>query len=136
MVDRFLTGRSQVIRFRDCLSQPIVVSSGVPQGSHLGPLLFCIFINDLADSFRFATPLFFADDLKLFASISSLDDARNLQGDLDRLTDWCIRNRLSLNLSKCHVMRISRLLSTLNFAYSLDAIQLFSIESVCDLGVS
>ena len=127
-VGSYLTGRSQVIRVR--------VSSGVPQGSHLGPLLFCIFINDLADSFEFATPLFYADDLKLFARINSVDDALNLQRDLDRLSIWCTDNKLSLNLAKCHVLRISRSLGTIIFAYSLNTIRLSCIESVRDLGVS
>ena len=114
----------------------IFASSGVPQGSHLGPVLFCIFINDLADSFHFATPLFYADDLKLFSRINSFDDARNLQCDLGRLTDWCSVNRLSLNLSKCQVMRISQSFSSVSYAYYLVKMHLSGIESVCDLGVT
>lgn len=110
--------------------------SGVPQGSHLGPLLFCIFFNDLAELFQFGNPLLFADDLKLFATVNSIDDARNLQGDLDRLHNWCTDNRLPLNLTKCQVVRISRSLSTYTFEYSLGRMPLSGIESVHDLGVT
>ena len=96
----------------------------MPQGSHLGPLLFCIFINDLAELFLFGTPLLFADDLKLFATVITIDDAQNLQGDLDILFNWCTVNRLPLNLTKCQVLRISRSHSTYEFAYSLGQTQI------------
>ena len=67
--------------FKSCLYE---ISSGVPQGSNLGLLFFCPFINDLNDVIG-CQKLFFADDLKIFSSIISVDDCIDLQVALDNV---------------------------------------------------
>ena len=64
--------RSQYVRISGWDSHIFIVQSGVPQGSHLGPLLFILFINDVVNSFKFSKCLLFADPLKLFKSIKSI----------------------------------------------------------------
>ena len=66
------------------------MSSGVPQGSVVGPLLFSIYINDLADTVSSKLRLF-ADDAVLYRRVSSLNDCRGIQEDLDRISSWCER---------------------------------------------
>ena len=66
----------------DFLSDRIVTTSGVPQGSHHGPLLFMIYINDAVDVLRSSSALIYADDIKLFLKIESLLDASLLPRDL------------------------------------------------------
>ena len=61
----YLNGREQFVRVDNIKSKPLSVTSGVPQGSLLGPILFCKYINDQPDALRFGEPFMFADDLKI-----------------------------------------------------------------------
>ena len=80
------------------MSDLFIVTSGVPQGSHLGPLLFNIFIDDLPFVLNFCNCLLFADDLKLFRKIRDPSYCQLLQLDLDSISDWCSNNLLTLNI--------------------------------------
>lgn len=73
------------MKFNECLSKEIAVRSGVPRGSHLGPLLFVLFINDISGVFLSSRFSLYADDLKIYRSVTSIEDAELLQLDLDRL---------------------------------------------------
>jgi hypothetical protein len=84
------------------------VTSGVPQGSHLGPVLFSIFINDIKNVIRDSLFLLYADDLKKFYNIRSEQDCVRIQNDLCRMVSWCESNGLELNISKWKVIRYSR----------------------------
>ena len=63
------------------------VTSGIPQWSVHGPILFTIYINDLPDIVQNVAKLF-ADDTKLYATVINTNDERKLQGDIDRLMQW------------------------------------------------
>ena len=69
-------------------SEWLEVSSGVPQGSIPGPLLFVIFINDLPDIFKNQMRLY-ADDSKIIAVIKNDDDISAFPEDIYRLLEWC-----------------------------------------------
>lgn len=111
------------------------VSSGVPQGSHIGPLLFNIFINDVVKVFKFAKVLMYADDLKIYCSVKSVADAIALQHDIDLFAVWCQKNRLSLNVDKCKCMSFYRSRRPIHFEYSIDSVTLCRLTEVRDLGV-
>jgi len=81
-------------------------SSGVPQGSVLGPLLFIIYANDIPDlQLVCSTTQMFADDIKIYAAISTLNDALKLQHDLDILAAWSKDWQLRFNTAKCKLMQ-------------------------------
>ena len=107
-VSSYLYNRTQRVIFEDTPSDTINVSSGVPQGSHLGPILFLLFINDISSVIEFSKILLYADDVKLFKSYTSTEERCLLQTDLNNLVAWCDRNDLPLNLNKCKTMCFSR----------------------------
>ena len=131
----YLMNRVQVIRVGNQFSTPVAVGSGVPQGSHLGPLLFILFINDLKGVFRNCRFLMYADDLKIFRTIGSGHDAVLLQEDLSRFERWCTANRMVLNTAKCVLMRAHRSVQGIMSSYTLCNAPLIEVDDVTDLGV-
>lgn len=131
----YLSNRSQCVNILGSKSRFFKVTSGVPQGSHLGPLLFIIFINDVANLFKYSKCLMYADDLKLFLSVKSILDAISLQSDIDLLSNWCQYNCLYLNINKCKAMSYHRNSSKINFEYMIDGCILETVNEIRDLGV-
>ena len=77
----FLSNKLQIVRVNGRVSDPVMVLSGIPQGSVLGPILFIIYINDFPDVMKSTMYLFFADDTKLMNRIRSISNAIDLQRD-------------------------------------------------------
>lgn len=134
-LESYLKGRVQFVCIDEVLSKPILVSSGVPQGSHLGPLLFLIFINDLPSIFLNSSQLLFADDLKFFRCIKSINDCHLLQDDISKLSQWCTKNQLYLNVAKCQCFSFCRNFSEIIFDYKIENQVLERVREKKDLGV-
>jgi hypothetical protein len=131
----YLVGRRQFVLMGGSRSRVFSVATGVPQGSHMGPLLFLLFVNDIIGRVKYSKCLMYADDLKVFLPISSVRDCSYLQRDLDSLFSWCQVNRLALNLSKCKTMSFRRRINPILFEYEIDGVTLDRVNRMSDLGI-
>lgn len=131
----YLSDRMSYVVLNGTRSEDFHVTSGVPQGSHLGPLLFNIFINSIIHCFHHAASYLFADDLKLTLPIKSMQDYYLLQADLDRLVEWCKENRMSLNIEKCFHIKFCRNKNVYSTKYSILGNTLKEVNSIRDLGI-
>ena len=115
-------------------SNYVPVTSGVPQGSVIGPLLFLIYINALPDTVNpHVLTSLFADDAKL-ANFFKLHETNNMQEALNSLCKWMFDWELELAPSKCVVMRIG--CNDQPPVYSLNGVLLPVIKKFKDLGIT
>ncbi|KAF2351762.1 Endonuclease/exonuclease/phosphatase [Trinorchestia longiramus] len=104
-IRNWLTGRTQRVMIHDQASDSTLVTSGVPQGSILGPLLFIICINDL--DVRIISKINkFADDTELSHRAFTERDRVTIQSDLNRLEQWIEPWQMSFNFDKCSVIHV------------------------------
>lgn len=109
-IQSFLTSRSAIVKVYGSKSEMFTIPSGVPQGSHLGPLIFVLFINDLCHWIK-NDKVLYADDLKFYRAVSSPIDCLALQSDMDSLMKWCDENGMEVNAKKCQVITFDPKLS-------------------------
>ena len=96
----------------------VSATSGVPQGSVLGPVLFLLYINNLPNSLTSKVRLF-ADDAIAYSEINSISDSQILQQDLDKLTLWEKTWLMEFNPIKCEVLSVTRKRNPVAYSYSL-----------------
>ena len=105
-IANFLLNRNQRVAINGFQSNPSKVISGVPQGTILGPVLFLIYIADIADNITHSTVSSYADDSKVSKEIRSEVDGKELQDDTDMLYRWTANNLMQFNTTKFEVLRI------------------------------
>lgn len=139
LINSFLSGRSQRVVSDERFSFSKEIKQGVPQGSILGPILFCMFINDLPSVCKYASVHLYADDVQLHLAkpFSNLNELVLLiNEELKHIYTWSVANGLLLNPSKSQVIPISknnfnlRLLHDIN----LNNNKIKAVESVTSLG--
>ena len=135
-INSWLTNRSQQVTIDGEMSHPIPVTSGVPQGTVLGPLMFLLYINDIGEMIDSNTRVkLFADDCLLFRPIREPKDQTQLQEDLNHLKSWADTWQMSFNPQKCEAMHITRSRKTKPHTYQIMGVNLKDVDQCRYLGV-
>ena len=131
-ISSYLSGRQQRVRINSSYSNTINVTSGVPQGSLLGPLLFTLFVSDLTCiNSKIAHMVKYADDSTLLFVIKSECDLQLLQNEMCRKTTWAQTNRMEINPCKSNLLFFTKR----NTSSCILPSELFSIKAVSTLKI-
>ena len=131
-IESFLHNRSYRVKIGDALSGAFPVRSGVPQGSVIGPLLFLLYVNGLGDKVSSATLSTYADDTKVYLSVSCPSDATVFQNQLDTVSSWSKTWLLAINFLKSFILQIG---PVYQHVYNINQNNLEVMTSARDLGV-
>ena len=136
----YLEDRQQRVVIGNKISNSIGVTSGVPQGSILGPTLFILFLNDITNNLSYGTDIaMYADDTKIWRRMGSQDDHWILQRDINCLLNWAHVNKMKFHPSKSHVLTISNSNNLNsqreNFVYAIDDNPIDYTDLEKDLGI-
>ena len=136
----FLTNRTQSVKLRQSLSNSSSLTSGIPQGSVLGPILFLIYTFDIPSKSIYSNPPLdnrvyissFADDTKYYTT-ANLHNRLKLESTLLSLLNWSQRNHMSINMDKCNILHLGKKHHQ-NYPYSIDKIPLHQTSLTKDMG--
>ena len=128
LICSYLSNRKQCVKINQTYSNSIPVTSGVPQGSVLGPIYFILFMNDLPLNILHGSYFIYADDLKIFTVASPEIN----QDDLDSINSWSLSNGLKFHTAKCKILPFTYFFSD---ELILGEVVLPTVDSVQDLGL-
>ncbi len=132
-LEAFLSNRSQRVLHNGCQSGDVEATSGIPQGSVLGPICFLLVINRLPKEIRHVSLKLFADDCKLYVRVKTNENFELFLEDLGNLFRWAQSNGLTLALDKTAIMHLGY--SNPCNSYTVNDIELEEVDIVKDLGV-
>ena len=132
----YLSNRSQSVVLQGGQSSWLPVTSGVQQGSILGPLLFLLYINDIPTQVTHSQIALFADDTKIYMPVNDDNDCVKLQNDLNALMSWSRKWKMKFNVSKCKILTVTQRKSPIIFNYCMDNIKLLRCANIKDIGVT
>ena len=131
----FLTDRYQQVTINGKVSSLSKVTSGVPQGTVLTPLLFLCYINDITTDISCKIKLY-ADDVLIYNTITSEEDCRTLQNDLNILNEWAITWKMCFNPTKCEFVRVTNKKNIISFQYFIQSNNIQEVQQAKYLGVT
>jgi hypothetical protein len=131
-LNSFLTGRRQRVRIGNSYSSWANVTSGVPQGSVLAPLLFILYVSDMQEGLQDVKVLKFADDTKIYNAVRDDSDVAKLQTNLDRLGNWFTTWKMPVNVKKSGLVAFG---TKISYPLTLYGEPLKILQSEKDLGI-
>ena len=133
-ISSWLVERTQKVVVDGANSSASPVTSGVPQGTVLGPLQFILYINHINVNTTSSIRLF-ADDCLLYRHIRTAQDAEELQRDLTQLCRWADVWQMDFNATKCNILSVTRKKCPIRAVYSIRGVQLEQVVHNPYLGV-
>ena len=136
--ENYLSDRKQIVKYNITKSDTMTMTSGVPQGSILGPLLFLLYINDIQNCSNLTSIILFADDTSIFHSHKCLKTLnKTIQSELNKISNWLIVNKLSINTlkTKFMVFRSSKKKQNYNVTISINDKKIEQVKKTTFLGV-
>lgn len=127
----YLSGRTQYVEISGTRSSTLAVSSGVPQGSVLGPVLFLAYINDISSGIsEDITVRLYADDCLLYREINEVNDQKSLSDALAAIEIWCEKWKMKINEQKTVVFRVSnKIKNVLDHKYFVNSRVLATVDT-------
>lgn len=132
--ESYIRNRSQLVNIQGFKSRVHMVPSGVPQGSHLGPFFFLVYINNIKHVIQSKFKLY-ADDLKVYRAVEDHSDIMALQSDINAIYKWSTQNYMHLNLQKCNFIKFTRKRVPFQATYFINNTPLQEVNTVRDLGI-
>lgn len=133
-ISNFITNRKFTVKINESYSDDYHVTSGVPQGSVLGPVLFLIYINDLPDIIPVGISIkLFADDVKLYVTHKSNQERKQLELALINISQWCKEWKIKIAPTKSFVLHLGN--NNPKHQYKLDQNIITEVQSIRDLGI-
>ena len=129
----FLCQRSQAVKVGESFSNRIPVTSGVGQGTILGPLIFILYMDEVNDLNLSSKISLYADDAKIYRNVNNDNQYQLLQDDLDKFSNFCDEWQLTINANKCELLQMG--FNNLGKSYSLSGETVPSKAEIRDLGI-
>ena len=134
-IESFLAARQQKVVVNGETSSLSPVTSGVPQGMVLAPLLFLCYINDITKDISSKIKLY-ADDVLIYNIINSEEDCIKLQNDLNTLNAWAVTWKMYFNPTKCEFLRVTNKKNIIKFQYFIQNNIIQEVQQAKYLGVT
>ena len=130
-----LTDRRQRVIVNGQSSRWHTVTSGIPQGSVLGPVLCVVYINTMVENDTVSDIYLYADDTKVFKEVNTISDSQSLQQDINSLYTWTQDSLLRFHPEKCVEMRVGNSPDEVPVTYTMGGVPLTISNEEKDLGV-
>ena len=144
LIRSYLENRQQFVGFRNIKSNIMPISTGVPQGSILGPLLFLIYINDFPSASSYFNFIMYADDTTLYSNIDSPNQndmirltETKINAELAKIDEWVKINKLSLHFKKSKYMVFKKTsITNINLTLTIDKVVIDRVDYFNFLGLT
>ena len=132
-IENFLTNRPQRVKINSEFSPMYISTSGVPQGSILGPLFFILYIDGICEKLTYGRISLYADDAKIFGEVNDISEWNRLQDDVFEVNNFLTAWQLKVNPNKSEVIHLGP--NNANLPYNIDGVPI-QIKNECrDLGI-